>query len=425
MVGLHQDLIGNLAMFCALWIAARRTPRRKGFLLRLLLGFTLFSLARYGYSTYVGGLFTGTASRYAQIVFYASFIPLTAVAALCCWEMDFWAALYCGSCAYCVQHIINKCYDIGKRSILLHVEQPVKYLFYLAVMLAALGIFLLMVKQQRADRIRIDRKALLVLAMVIVVTAIVLDLRARSAIYGAKAEAYYILNFYSIIAAAVVLCFQVTLVSSKNKEAEIITLRSLLMEQEEQYRFEKSMIDTLNIKVHDIRRHMKDLDEEKRHHLKDELAPVLEDYDARFRTGNPALDVILTRKSFACHEKKIYLTVLADGASLDFMRDADVYALFGNLLDNAIEATENLEEKTKKVIKLFVEKTGFFVKIHQENYFAQRLEFEDGLPRTTKPDTAYHGFGMKSIRMLAEQYDGSVKINVEGDRFILDIFFPL
>ena len=54
-----------------------------------------------------------------------------------------------------------------------------------------------------------------------------------------------------------------------------------------------------------------------------------------------------------------------------------------------------------------------------------QLDFEDGLPRTTKPDTVYHGFGLKSIRMLVEQYEGNVKIVTEGNRFILDILFPV
>lgn len=425
MVGLYQDLMGNFTMFLALYISARKTPRRNGFWLRLLLGFVIFSVLRYAYTTYVGVLFTGDVWRFTTMAYYAAFIPLLAVVALCNWEMDFWSGLYCGSSAYCIQHIVNKGYDILRRANLSGLEKPVIYLIYIALSLAVVGILWLVIKRQKIHRIHIDSKPLLMLSMFVVVTTIMLDLLARYAIRGAQPLAYYIVNYYSIIAATIILAFQITLVSAKNKEWEINTLRSLLEEQEEQYHFEKSMIDTLNIKVHDIKHQMQDLDEENRLRLSEELSPVLEDYDARFRTENPALDVILTRKSFVCHEKGIHLTVLADGTTLDFMRGADVYALFGNILDNAIEAAEKLEENEKKVIKLFVERKGYFVHIHQENYFSQKLEFEDGLPRTTKPDTVYHGFGMKSIRMLAEHYDGNVKINIEADRFILDIFFSV
>ena len=54
------------------------------------------------------------------------------------------------------------------------------------------------------------------------------------------------------------------------------------------------------------------------------------------------------------------------------------------------------------------------------------INYDDMLPAwVLMSTTVYHGFGMKSIRMLAEQYDGSVKINTEGNRFILDILFPV
>ena len=180
-----------------------------------------------------------------------------------------------------------------------------------------------------------------------------------------------------------------------------------------------------NIKVHDIQKQLQGLDDASRQRATEELDPVLEAYNSRFRTENPALDVILSRKSFVCHERHIHLTAMADGKALDFMREADVYSLFGNILDNAIEAAEKLEKSEQKVIKLSVEKQGYFVYIHEENYFSDTLEFEDGLPRSTKPNTVYHGFGMKSIRMLASQYDGSVKIVIDGNRFILDILFPI
>ena len=426
MEGLHQDLIGNLAMFVALLISARKTPRRKAFWVRLVLSFALFSALRYVYFSHLSPLIASRdIARYASMAAFTAFIPLTAAAALLCWEMDFWAALYCGSSAYCIQHMINKGYGIIREACLAEAGALAYYLVFIGLSLAVLVIFQMIVKQQGVYRVRIDSKLLLMLSLLIVVTAIVLDLMARPAVRGAQPEAYSIMQWYSLIAVFINLGFQLTLVSSKNKEQELIALRSLLEQQQEQYRYEKSMIDTLNVKMHDIKHQLQDLDEEKRQKLAEELSPMLEDYNARFQTENPALDVILTRKSFVCHEKHIHLTVMAEGAALSFMRESDIYSLFGNILDNAIEAADKLEESEQKVIKLSVEKQGYFVSIHEENYFSDKLEFEDGLPRTTKPDTVYHGFGMKSIRMLAEQYDGSVKICSEGNRFILDIMFPV
>ena len=425
MEGLHQDLIGNLIMFAGLYISARKTPRRALFWLRLPLALALFSVIRYLVFTYTMPAFPRESGLAPLMIAFTAFIPLLAAGALLCWEMDFWAALYCGSSAYCIQHIVNKGYDLVRQAWLSDAGDIAFYLVYIALSGTALFLYCLTVKRQRVLRVRIDSKALLVLSMLVVVSAIVLDIRSRFAIRGAQPEAFYIVRWYSLIAAVIILSLQLTLVSSKDKEMENSTLHELLEEQQEQYRFEKSIIDTLNIKVHDITHQLQDLDAENREKLTEELAPVLEAYNSRFSTENPALDVILSRKSFACHERHIHFTVMANGKALNFMREADIYSLFGNILDNAIEAADKLEDSEQKVIKLSVEQQGYFVNIHVENYFAQKVEFEDGLPKTTKPDTVYHGFGMKSIRMLAGQYDGSVKIVTEGNRFILDILFPV
>ena len=108
MEGLHQDLIGNLVMFAALYISARKTTRRRFFWLRLLAGYALFSLTRYAYFTFLSGLMPRETAQNVNMVIFAAFSPLTAAAAMLCWELDFWAALYCGSSAYCIQHILNK-----------------------------------------------------------------------------------------------------------------------------------------------------------------------------------------------------------------------------------------------------------------------------------------------------------------------------
>lgn len=427
MEGLHQDIVGNLVMFAALLLSAHKTPRRSFFRARFLSGLVIFTLLRYGYTAYLSALIPQSAARPAAMVFFTSFIPLTAAAALFCWDMDPWAALYCGSSAYCLQHILNKGYDLVRSFFLTGARRPAFYAAYIALSLAVLLAYALVATRQRISRIRVDSKLLLLLSMLVIVTAVMLDLQARSAIRGAQPEAFYIVNWYSIIAVFIILGFQLMLVSSKDKEMELSALRSLLEEQAEQYRFEKSIIDTLNIRAHDIKHQMLHAESANRESLPGEggeLSQLLSAYDARFRTENPALDVILTRKSFVCHEKHIDMTAMAEGAALSFMREADIYALFGNILDNAIEAADKLEEE-RKVIKLSVEKRGYFVNIHEENYFSQKLEFEDGLPRTTKPDAAYHGFGMKSIRMIAQRYDGSVKISTEGNRFMLDLFFPV
>ncbi len=61
-------------------------------------------------------------------------------------------------------------------------------------------------------------------------------------------------------------------------------------------------------------------------------------YDTQPHTKNAAPDVVLTGKNLSCTSQNITLTYMADGRRIGFMEDSDIYALFGNILDNAIDA---------------------------------------------------------------------------------------
>ena len=89
---------------------------------------------------------------------------------------------------------------------------------------------------------------------------------------------------------------------------------------------------------------------------------------------------------------------MADGTLLDFMAEMDISALFGNVLDNAIESVEKLDDKEKRLIHLSVAKQKNFLRIRSENYTEEKITFKNGMPVTTKKDKRFHGFGMKSIQ---------------------------
>lgn len=51
--------------------------------------------------------------------------------------------------------------------------------------------------------------------------------------------------------------------------------------------------------------------------------------------------------------------------------------------------------------------------------------YENNVRKTTKQDKLYHGFGVKSIQLIAEKYHGDVSISAKDGKFILDILFPI
>ena len=68
-----------------------------------------------------------------------------------------------------------------------------------------------------------------------------------------------------------------------------------------------------------------------------ELEQSIRIYDSIVKTGNEILDTLLSEKSLICEARDITMHCVIDGKKLFFMDSIDIYALFGNAIDNAIE----------------------------------------------------------------------------------------
>jgi len=211
--------------------------------------------------------------------------------------------------------------------------------------------------------------------------------------------------------------------------AELSAIDQVLRSQHEQYLQSKRSIDAVNRTYHDLKHQIAVIRAEgdplrKRAYL-DELETSIRDHESHYHTGNGVLDVILTSKDSLCAERGIELTAVADGAALGFMSVMDITALFGNALDNAIEATDAVEDPDKRLIRLALFVQSDLVMIVVENYFPGTLHVEHGELTTTKPDRQRHGYGLKSIRHTAEKYGGSMTFGVEDGWFRLRILVPM
>ena len=205
-------------------------------------------------------------------------------------------------------------------------------------------------------------------------------------------------------------------------------LNKLLHMQKENYRLSVESVELINRKYHDLKHQIQllrsEISSEEKLKLLDELEQDISSYEAQHKTGNKALDVILTAKSVICQKVGISLTCVADGKELDFMKSTDVSVLFGNALDNAIEGVSRLDSPEKRLIHMSVTRQKSFVRIRVENCCEEAVEFADGLPVTRK-DARYHGYGLKSIRSIVEKYEGSMAVKVQDGWFELRILFPV
>ena len=206
------------------------------------------------------------------------------------------------------------------------------------------------------------------------------------------------------------------------------TLHNIMEMQYKNYQLSKENIDMVNQKYHDLKHQINLLKTQvyvgKSTSYLEKMEREIRVYETQNKTGNQILDAVLTNKAMICQNKEIELKFIVDGGALSFMEDMDVSALFGNMLDNAIESAEKQQEKQKRLICLYVTKEKQFVRIRTENYCDEKIRFKNGMPVTTKKDRRLHGYGMKSIKSTVEKYHGSVVAAQENNWFELKILLP-
>ena len=148
-------------------------------------------------------------------------------------------------------------------------------------------------------------------------------------------------------------------------------------------------------------------------------------FDSKIKTGNQALDTILTGSILTCDENHIQWTCMADGTALEFMDAFELCRLIGNTLDNAIESVLRIDEEEKRFIAVNIWRRDGLSFIKISNYCAENPVFENGIPLSTKLNKSEHGYGMQSIKAIIEQYGGHWGINIEDGIFTLSIMFPV
>lgn len=206
-----------------------------------------------------------------------------------------------------------------------------------------------------------------------------------------------------------------------------ILLRKNLSIANELYRQEikhydkwRDSLELINIKYHDLKHRISAAKSNKDDKEWADIENALAVYENMLKTGNDVLDNILSEKRMLGESFNVSMTCMVDGGALEGITDADIFALFGNALDNALNAVKLVEDESKRNISVIVRRVGEATAIHVENYYVGQLNFYDGLPQTAE-DKNFHGFGMKSIKIITEKYNGTMSMSSENNIFILDI----
>lgn len=275
----------------------------------------------------------------------------------------------------------------------------------------------------------ISEPQIILAALVVVATVIGLDVVIKG--LGAEVmgmEPYLMARLAHGVLCGFTLFSEQKILTTRQLATECEVERRMAAERERQYQLSRKNIDAINVKCHDIKHQIRSLADGGRvadGRALEDLAAEIAIYDSTVKTGNPALDVILTEKGLVCSGEKITLAVIANGRALECLEPQEIYSLFGNALDNAIEAVRGIEEPERRLISLNVRRSGTMCVINVENSCDAAPAFRDGVPVTTKADAGSHGFGTRSMRGIVERHGGVLTFGCEDGIFHVDALLPV
>lgn len=421
-----------IALLAAEWMFLFRLPAKSCLPLRMVLSTVVLTVITYLFpvlhynAVYTSFMFT---------FFFAISIPMVKL----CWDISWQDCIFCTVAGYSVQHLASVCYSlisavggfdtfpfysdsafaINSFSILIMFEV---YTLIYWILYQFFGS-----KIRHTENIAIQNPVLMLLLVVTVLVEIILNAFVTYRWYAVKDFVYYISSsLTNIICTVSVLVIQFSLFRQKNLTEELSVVYQMWHQEQKQFEISKETIDAINIKCHDMRHMIHSIGEAQAINPQAlfEIEESISIYDSITKTGNQALDIILAEKSLYCQKHDITISYIIDGEQLRFMHETDIYSLFGNLLDNAIQRVMHLE-KEKRVISITVRAEQQLLSINSHNYYAGNVIMHQGIPMTDSADKQNHGFGIKSMILIIEKHGGTISFDARDQIFNLNIVIPI
>lgn len=167
---------------------------------------------------------------------------------------------------------------------------------------------------------------------------------------------------------------------------------------------------------HDFHNHMTILGQLLREGKTEEASAYLEDIQGPVKriaktvwTGDETMDYLINSKLMAAKEKQIHMEINIEFPRQTGIRSADLCAVLGNLLDNALEAAGQAEDDSRRIIWLTIRRINHMLVIKVQNTCEKQPVWEKGEWMTTKEDKSLHGWGLKSAAAAVEKYNGTLQ----------------
>lgn len=245
------------------------------------------------------------------------------------------------------------------------------------------------------------------------------EIRADSMIRAWAAVFVFVLLLFDIV------MFKVYVMYQEQNQMKQEAMNQLEI-YDRQIHEKQKVMDEVRKTKHDMKNNMiylqnllKANPEEAEKYLEKFIGKTTKKTDEFSKSGNFSIDSMLNYKNMIAKSKGLSL-ILEEQTPINLpYENSDLCVILGNLLDNAIEAAENSENKEIDVRIVYVKNK---LKITVKNYYTGKIKKDTGGNFiSTKSDTKNHGIGLQSVTRIVDAYGGVMEVRTDHSVFQVDI----
>lgn len=252
---------------------------------------------------------------------------------------------------------------------------------------------------------------------------------------GQNALSYFIVSLFLYIGSLLIyymLCLMMaqSILASKllleNNEKE----KQLIIEQS-QYNVLFSGIEQARIASHDFRHHLQAITAYCKDGENDKLLAYIEQYSTSLSSesvtvfcDNPMLNKLLSYYFALANENGISVDFKAAMPDKIAISEPDLWVLFGNCIENAIEAC-NRQNSVEKFIKLRIKLKGGILGIALDNSYEGDINKSDSGVFMSSKNANRTGVGLVSVQTVVEKYHGALRTEYDGRLFCVSVALSL
>ena len=255
-------------------------------------------------------------------------------------------------------------------------------------------------------------------SIIIITTTFLSEIRISNTLMSLNTFVLLLINF-------LVFFLYDGILKSYRKEFE----NRVLIQQNKAYRNQFDIIkesqEKIKIMRHDLKNHIsaltvlaRDKNTNKMLNYLETIGDAIEVEKEYVKTGNRDIDSILNYKIREAKECNIEVITKIKIPKEFNTSSFDLNVILGNLIDNAIEALEKVDEKKLEIEMNFI-KGVFYINI--SNIINGKIIKENNKFKSIKRNDEFHGIGIESVKKIVDKYNGITEINYLKNKFIVEI----